>query len=96
MSFVPNPIIVPLNIASDRMAVPLSVSSNTEQLALDVACVIVSGMSEHYAGAYEFEPTDSAQIIPIKDMVADANIVINPIPSQYGKISWDGSVLTVS
>lgn len=93
---IPNPIIVPLTVSADQMVVPMSVSSNAEQIALNVSCVIVSGLAEHYAGAYEFTPTDTPQTIAIKDMVADADIVIDPIPSNYGKISWNGAVLTVS
>lgn len=49
-----------------------------------------------YTGAYEYTPTDNAQTIPIFGLTATRDIVINPIPSNYGKITWDGSTLTVS
>lgn len=49
-----------------------------------------------YTGEYEFTPTDEAQTIPIFGKTATRDIVINPIPSNYGKISWNGSTLTVS
>ncbi len=93
---IPNPIIVPLTVSDNQMVVPMSVSSDSEQIALGVNMVLVTGMPEHYDGAYEFTPGDSAQTISIKDKMADADIVIDPIPSNYGKISWNGSVLTVS
>lgn len=49
-----------------------------------------------YEGEYEFTPSDSAQAIQIEGMKAGANIIINPIPSNYGLITWDGTILTVS
>ena len=49
-----------------------------------------------YAGDYEFTPTDEAQTIPMYGKTATRDIVINPIPSNYGKITWNGSTLTVS
>lgn len=49
-----------------------------------------------YTGDYEFTPADEAQTIPIYGKTATRDIVINPIPSNYGKITWNGSTLTVS
>lgn len=49
-----------------------------------------------YTGEYEFTPTEDTQTVRINGLRATRNITINPIPSNYGKISWNGSVLTVS
>ena len=49
-----------------------------------------------YAGPYEITPSDEAQVLETEGMLAAENIVINPIPSNRGLISWDGSILTVS
>lgn len=49
-----------------------------------------------YEGSYSFTPTTDYQTIEIKDKRATADIVINPIPSNYGLITWNGSTLTVS
>ena len=51
---------------------------------------------ERYAGPYEFTPTAQTQEIQIEWMMATQNIVINPIPNNYGLIAWNGSALTVS
>ena len=51
---------------------------------------------EEYTGAYEFTPTRSTQVIEIANKKATADITINPIPKNYGLITWNGSVLTVS
>ncbi len=57
---------------------------------------IQTGASVSYTGEYEFTPTQQEQIIPIEGQVARHDIIINPIPSNYGLITWDGSTLTVS
>lgn len=49
-----------------------------------------------YTGAYEFTPTTSIQTAPTASKYLTRNIVINPIPSNYGLITWNGSTLTVS
>lgn len=48
-----------------------------------------------YSGPYEFTPGDETQTVQIARKMATQNIKINPVPSNYGKISWNGSVLTV-
>ena len=51
---------------------------------------------EEYTGAYEFTPTEDTQTIEIAEKKATADIIINPIPTNYGRITWNGSVLTIS
>lgn len=49
-----------------------------------------------YDGEYEFTPSAEAQTLPSTDTVMHRDIVINPIPSNYGRITYDGTVITVS
>lgn len=65
------------------------------QLALAGGISISQG-SPPYEGEYEFTPTQSTQVVEIANHLALSDIIINPIPSNYGLITWDGSVLTVS
>lgn len=51
---------------------------------------------ESYTGGYEYTPSSLEQVISIAGKTAVQDIVINPIPSNYGLITWDGSTLTVS
>lgn len=59
---------------------------------------VVSGVSDHptYEGSYEVTPSTSAQTIDTASKVMARNLVVNPIPSNYGLITWDGTKLTVS
>lgn len=49
-----------------------------------------------YTGRYEVTPSSETQVIPIAGKLAQRNITVNPIPSNYGLITWNGSALTVS
>ena len=49
-----------------------------------------------YTGSYDITPCETAQVIEIKDRFANANITVEPIPSNYGKITYNGSTITVS
>jgi hypothetical protein len=49
-----------------------------------------------YTGVTEVTPTTAEQVLDTSNKVVTRNIVINPIPSNYGLITWNGSTLTVS
>lgn len=49
-----------------------------------------------YGGEYTITPSDIEQEIPVGGLVAKQNFIVNPIPQNYGLITWDGSTLTVS
>lgn len=49
-----------------------------------------------YRGEYEITPGTETQILETKEFYLNENITINPIPSNYGLITWNGSTITVS
>lgn len=49
-----------------------------------------------YEGAYEVTPTEYTQTLETADKRLVRDVTINPIPNNYGLITWDGSTLTVS
>lgn len=48
-----------------------------------------------YRGEYEFTPTEDVQTVHINGLRATRNITINPIPENYGRLTWTGNTLTV-
>lgn len=56
----------------------------------------ISIPKETYSGPTEVTPSGIAQILNTNGKAMASNITINPIPSNYGLITWDGTVLTVS
>ena len=57
---------------------------------------ISEGALPAYTGATTITPTQETQILSTADKSVYENITINPIPSNYGLITWDGSTLTIS
>lgn len=49
-----------------------------------------------YTGDYELTPSAEAQVLETKYLRMTDNLTINPIPSNYGLITWNGSTITVS
>ena len=49
-----------------------------------------------YEGSYEITPSAEAQVIPTNGLRMTGDFTIAPIPSNYGLVTWNGSVITVS
>lgn len=49
-----------------------------------------------YAGPYTVTPSQQIQTLQTSGLMAAYNITVEPIPQNYGLITWDGSTLTVS
>ena len=49
-----------------------------------------------YTGETVITPSTTEQVLATAEKVVTRNIIINPIPSNYGLITWNGSTLTVS
>ena len=80
---------------SSRELIDLRVESADVPASLDAESG-GGGANPYYNGAYTFTPTQSEQTVEIRGMIAKQDIVIEPIPQNYGLIIWNGSVLSVS
>ncbi len=61
----------------------------------EVENVIVVTHLDYYGGPYEFVPGDEDKVIQVNQLTMADNITIKKVPSNYGKIGWNGSYLTV-
>lgn len=89
------PYMVPLAVSTDGVAVDLGIQE-PQSVALDMTVGVYAQIGEHYHGAYEVTPSSEPQVLDTDTLILDGNITINPIPNNYGLISWDGSTITVS
>jgi len=55
-----------------------------------------AGIVPLYEGEYDFTPSGEPQTVSIAGLKAAQDIIIEAIPDNYGLITWDGSVITVS
>lgn len=56
----------------------------------------IAGQYDPYQGETEFTPGPDPQVVYTRGKVLMSDIVINPIPQQYGLITYNGNVITVS
>lgn len=87
-------IAIPMQINSTG-AIPVSVSASGEIQCTLGAEFRMASVPE-YEGEYEFHPSATAQTISTEGFLMTHDIVIDPIPSNYGLITWNGSTLMVS
>ena len=63
-------------------------------MALAVGAEIYA--SSAYHGDYSVTPTNQAQTLPTAGHTLRGDIVVEAIPSNYGLITYNGSIITVS
>lgn len=80
-----------VEVASRNDVVNISSPSGS---VVDMRSVVVSGLP--YSGPYEVTPSREQQVLSTMFTTPSQNIVINPIPSNYGLVTWNGSALTIS
>ena len=56
---------------------------------------VAKAVGAPYGGSYEVTPTEEAQTLHVGGTTPLSDIIINPIPSNYGRIGYDGSVISV-
>lgn len=49
-----------------------------------------------YPGPYEVTPGADPVVLGTDGLRMEGNVTVNPVPENYGLITWDGSILTVS
>lgn len=81
-------------LSDDRYTADIAEDAFNAELESEVNVYIVPG--KRYGGKTTVTPSMETQTLETAGLVLDTNVIVNPIPSNYGLISWDGSVLTVS
>lgn len=77
----------------EQASASLGIEESSVPLSVETGRVVEKPV---YSGPYTAEPSAEVQILETAGRVLSENITINPIPSNYGRITWNGSVLTVS
>ena len=85
-----------LRIDPGSATIPLRVGGTGEAVRAEVSPPFMPVYPDEYSGAYEVTPSLQAQVLPTAGRSLAQNVTINPIPSNYGLITWNGSTLTVS
>lgn len=82
---------------SGSLASVQAVSGEIAQVGSVTGTITATGISDYprYDGSYEVTPSDNAQTLNTGNTILTENIVINPVPSTYGRLTWNGAYLTV-
>ena len=68
----------------------------TDLIDGDIDEVLIADTHDQYRGEYTFTPSQEEQTVQCEDLLMSQNITINPIPNNYGLITYNGSTITVS
>ena len=76
----------------------LTVSFNNTQANISTSSQITRDFVDRdpYTGEYNITPSANTQTLETKNLRMTDNVTINPIPNNYGLITWNGSIITVS
>ena len=76
----------------------LTVSFNNTQANISTSSQITRDYVDRdpYTGAHEVTPSGETQTLETENKRMTGNVTINPIPNNYGLITWNGSIITVS
>ena len=89
------PIQVNMTVSESVQQFACAVSESIERFALTCQEIVAHG-TPSYTGVYEATPSAVTQTFETDGYRMTQNFVVNPIPSNYGLITWNGSVITVS
>ena len=76
----------------------VSINVSTSTMGISLGNTIVKEYAERdpYTGAYTVTPSSETQTLLTKNLRMTNDLVINPIPNNYGLITWSGAIITVS
>lgn len=70
--------------------------SQSESLEFAVSESFALGGGEKYKGQTVVTPSREEQVLETKGFLLGDNIIVEPIPKNYGLVTWNGVTLTVS
>jgi hypothetical protein len=76
-------------------AVSVSVNADTMGVTLGTPVVKEYVDVQTYTGEYEVTPSAETQTLNTEGLRLTRNVTVNPIPQNYGLITYNGAVLTV-
>ena len=89
-------ITIPMQVSVSEVLLPVAVAVSAVNIPVQVAASYQMRDGEIYDGPYEFTPTQETQTVSTAEKLLLENIVINPIPQNYGLITYNGAIITVS
>lgn len=80
----------------DQNAVRILAVTQGETRVMELPTTAVQRTVPAYEGETTVTPGNEPQTLETQGKLLNDNIVIHPIPQNYGLITWNGAILTVS
>lgn len=93
---ISTPFDIPLDMVISMETPEIHMEIDSDPECEMIAEGIISTPADPYQGEYIITPAQYAQVLGTEGCLMDQNITVNPIPQNYGLITWDGSAITVS
>lgn len=87
---------ITVNFKDTQSKINVFLKDNAEKITAVFKDVQPMAVADYYEGDYSFTPSSEEQVVPIAGKTATENIVIDPIPSNYALVTWDGVSLRFS
>lgn len=84
-----------ISVMPEMMETLISVSVETEETLVTVS-EIKYPVQEEYTGETTVTPTQETQTLRTANLLMPVDIVISPIPQNYGLITWSGRGIRIS
>ena len=86
---------IPMAVSTSEQVFDLQMDAG-RTIGMEVDTVVVSAIGEqHYQGETEITPGEDEQVLATAGTVVDEDIRVAAVPSNYGRIAWNGSALLV-
>ena len=85
-----------LDLELEDDALTLDVGDASLEWGSDEYVRVVNADADEYDGPYEATPTEDAQTLATQAKLMTADFVVAPIPTNYGRITYDGTTIHIS
>lgn len=89
-------IAIPMQVSVTDVQLPVGVGASAVGFAAQVATAYAMREGDIYDGEYVFTPSDAVQTVHTAEKTLLQDITINPIPNNYGRITYNGAIITVT
>lgn len=90
------PIRIDMTVTESQQNYCLKVVETNTPIQVDVETPVVAGIAKEYKGECDITPTNEKQVFNTEGMRCPQNFIVEPIPQNYGLITYNGSTIIVS
>lgn len=89
--------IIPKHVEPVPASEPIGVKTkSSEPVAVIQSDHLIIDTLPDYTGQYSVTPTGERVVLDTNGKGMNGNVIVEPIPSNYGLITWDGFKLVIS